>query len=330
MLARPSYVLYRPCNDDLGQHEIPRPGRRYGRHKPPKEEDVIEDERRKQFWKKAKTYFEEVRTGLWTREEGGACVQVDAFELAVESPTPFKKRNQRGVAEEILLAALEEHRRLIQPLPKNISIAAAVDGRIQQRSPRLQSAEDALDAEAVVEAPLGQELEAIEEELCVTPRPPSHPLLLDNPFSLRRPRPRQETPVSVPRCSRRISFRDGESAVPEDPFQALLDACQQRDVNRNTLPCMEDLLKEKLDLDRVLSLYFAMDLTQSLQVVKIGEGAFGEAFKFESIVVKIIPFEGSTLICGYEQMKAEHLLPEVLISKLLADLRKPLMWNGTA
>ena len=56
------------------------------------------------------------------------------------------------------------------------------------------------------------------------------------------------------------------------------------------------------------------------QVVKIGEGAFGEAFKFENVVMKIIPFEGTMLVYGYPQMDAEHMLPEVLMCKLLSDL----------
>jgi len=38
--------------------------------------------------------------------------------------------------------------------------------------------------------------------------------------------------------------------------------------------------------------------------------------------MKIVPFEGKTLVCGYEQKDAEHFLPEVLISNLVSDLSK--------
>lgn len=59
---------------------------------------------------------------------------------------------------------------------------------------------------------------------------------------------------------------------------------------------------------------------------KIGEGVYGEVFTKkiltgEIIVLKIIPIEGSLIVNGETQKKFDEILPEVLISMKLSELR---------
>lgn len=59
-----------------------------------------------------------------------------------------------------------------------------------------------------------------------------------------------------------------------------------------------------------------------LQIIKLGEGTYGEAFKAPSsgIVFKLVPMEGDNLINGYEQKKAGDLLTEAIIASTLSAL----------
>ena len=54
---------------------------------------------------------------------------------------------------------------------------------------------------------------------------------------------------------------------------------------------------------------------------KLGEGTYGEAFKAEGVVFKIVPLEGSCLINGFAQMQAFQILAEASISLALSGLR---------
>ena len=70
---------------------------------------------------------------------------------------------------------------------------------------------------------------------------------------------------------------------------------------------MEELLGRHVDLAKVK---------------KIGEGTFGEAFKAGNLVLKIVPMEGTVLVNGEAQKRAEEILAEVAITLTLSGLRE--------
>lgn len=74
-----------------------------------------------------------------------------------------------------------------------------------------------------------------------------------------------------------------------------------------TLPSMDTLLSQHVDL---------------AQVRKIGEGTFGEAYISGNVVLKIVPMEGSVLVNGEPQKKADEILAEVSITLTLSNLRE--------
>ncbi|KAL7644429.1 UNVERIFIED_CONTAM: hypothetical protein RMT77_005260 [Armadillidium vulgare] len=60
---------------------------------------------------------------------------------------------------------------------------------------------------------------------------------------------------------------------------------------------------------------------------KIGEGVYGEVFLFtnpesEKTVLKIMPIEGDKVINGERQKKFEEMMPEIVISRCLSNLRE--------
>lgn len=94
--------------------------------------------------------------------------------------------------------------------------------------------------------------------------------------------------------------------VELEPLDQLLKLCgQQGDIAG--LPSMEELLGRHVDLTRVK---------------KIGEGTFGEAFKAGNVVLKIVPMEGTVLVNGEPQKRAEEILAEVAITLTLSGLRE--------
>ncbi|KAM8714875.1 hypothetical protein ACLKA7_001997 [Drosophila subpalustris] len=65
-----------------------------------------------------------------------------------------------------------------------------------------------------------------------------------------------------------------------------------------------------------------------LNTCKIGEGVYGEVFKYipkisseSNVVLKVIPIEGSELVNGEVQKTFEQILPEIIISQELSNLR---------
>jgi serine/threonine-protein kinase haspin len=58
----------------------------------------------------------------------------------------------------------------------------------------------------------------------------------------------------------------------------------------------------------------------ALQVVKLGEGTYGEAFKSGQVVFKLVPMEGANLINGWPQKGAGDLLGETVIAITLSGL----------
>ncbi len=55
---------------------------------------------------------------------------------------------------------------------------------------------------------------------------------------------------------------------------------------------------------------------------KLGEGMYGEAFRAEGTVLKIIPIDGSCLVNGWPQMQSCEVLREASISLALSGLRE--------
>ncbi|KAL4423699.1 hypothetical protein ABPG75_001000 [Micractinium tetrahymenae] len=92
------------------------------------------------------------------------------------------------------------------------------------------------------------------------------------------------------------------------PLQQLLALCGQ-ETDSELLPSMDELLGRHVDLKKVR---------------KIGEGTFGEAFKAGGVVLKLVPMEGSTLVNGEPQKRADEILAEVSVTLTLSRL------NGSA
>ena len=65
------------------------------------------------------------------------------------------------------------------------------------------------------------------------------------------------------------------------------------------------------------------------QVVKIGEGTYGEAFKSAGVVLKIVPMEGKELINDASQKLAADLQAEALIALTLTQLKEATDISGT-
>ncbi|KAL0033637.1 hypothetical protein WJX79_009265 [Trebouxia sp. C0005] len=91
------------------------------------------------------------------------------------------------------------------------------------------------------------------------------------------------------------------------PMKQLLKLCGQ-DVDVANLPSMEELLGQFASL---------------AHIKKIGEGTFGEAFKADQLVFKIVPLEGDLLVNGETQKRSEEILAEVAIALTLSRLREP-------
>lgn len=65
-----------------------------------------------------------------------------------------------------------------------------------------------------------------------------------------------------------------------------------------------------------------------LNTCKIGEGVYGEVFKYtpknkteSSVVLKVLPIEGSSLVNEEAQKTFEQILPEIIISREMSRLR---------
>ncbi|KAH8490708.1 hypothetical protein H0E87_023014 [Populus deltoides] len=86
-----------------------------------------------------------------------------------------------------------------------------------------------------------------------------------------------------------------------DPFAALLAVCGQ------SVP---------LTLLEVFSKYCEPD-----NIVKVGEGTYGEAFEAGNTVCKIVPIDGDLPVNGEVQKRSEELLKEVILSRTLDNIR---------
>nr|XP_023914234.1 serine/threonine-protein kinase haspin homolog [Quercus suber]POF08444.1 serine/threonine-protein kinase haspin like [Quercus suber] len=86
-----------------------------------------------------------------------------------------------------------------------------------------------------------------------------------------------------------------------DPFAALLAVCGQSSPSK---------------LKDVFSNYCEPE-----NIIKIGEGTFGEAFKAGRYVCKIVPIDGDLRVNGEVQKRSEELIEEVILSRTLNCLR---------
>ena len=183
--------------------------------------------------------------------------QVDAYELTVESPTPLKNYCLPDQTDE-MLEAMERQRQEWQPLPEHLSLAAALNGIFKPRSPPHEDREGATEhnemhlIEEEEERRSVFELGEIREEIEATPQKSAHLLEFDHPLSLRRPTKRRESELLEPSSRHTTAEKEKEnSPVQQDPFQALLDACHQSHLSKESLPSMDVLLSERLKLEKV-------------------------------------------------------------------------------
>ncbi|KAK7284456.1 hypothetical protein RJT34_19202 [Clitoria ternatea] len=101
---------------------------------------------------------------------------------------------------------------------------------------------------------------------------------------------------------KKLSLASTSSSVDDEhtsPFSALLAICGQS----------------------VPSMLHDMFSSISENIVKVGEGTYGEAFKVNNYVCKIVPFDGDFRVNGEVQKRSEELLEEVLLCKTLNQLR---------
>ncbi|KAK7379153.1 hypothetical protein VNO80_04606 [Phaseolus coccineus] len=101
---------------------------------------------------------------------------------------------------------------------------------------------------------------------------------------------------------KKLSLTATSSSIDNDhisPFSALLAICGQ-----SAPSLLQDIFS-----------------SGSKTIVKVGEGTFGEAFKVNNYVCKIVPFDGDFRVNGEIQKRSEELLEEVLLCKTLNLLR---------
>ncbi|XP_027349484.1 serine/threonine-protein kinase haspin homolog [Abrus precatorius] len=111
---------------------------------------------------------------------------------------------------------------------------------------------------------------------------------------------------------RKLSLASTSSLVDGDhinPFSALLEICGQ-----SVPSTLRDMFSRYWE--GIFSFY-----SGSETIVKVGEGTFGEAFKVNNYVCKIVPFDGDFRVNGEIQKRSEELLEEVLLCKILNQLR---------
>ncbi|KAG9459938.1 hypothetical protein H6P81_004446 [Aristolochia fimbriata] len=87
----------------------------------------------------------------------------------------------------------------------------------------------------------------------------------------------------------------------QDPFENLLKACGQ-----SCPALLSEVLSQLCDLSNI---------------VKIGEGTYGEAFKTGGCVCKIVPIDGDVRVNGEVQKRSAEVVEEVLLSWTLNSLR---------
>uniref|UniRef100_B5DSC0 non-specific serine/threonine protein kinase n=1 Tax=Drosophila pseudoobscura pseudoobscura TaxID=46245 RepID=B5DSC0_DROPS len=121
------------------------------------------------------------------------------------------------------------------------------------------------------------------------------------------------------RASRQVSPSKGRKSV-------FLNDCN------NIITDYESQVLKHCDQRKPLRFEVVYAPSKMMNTKKIGEGAYGEVFKYTmkrkkrdtrncDVVLKVIPIEGSTEVNGELQKTFEQILPEILISKKMCSLR---------
>ncbi|KAL2631998.1 hypothetical protein R1flu_016684 [Riccia fluitans] len=137
--------------------------------------------------------------------------------------------------------------------------------------------------------------------------------------SLRLSRGRDLKPLVEDRenCERKGS---SESYLPQESEES--SSSVEVLPEENILPIFEALMKECQQM-RPLSLRDAISSFCDISsIVKLGEGTFGEAFKGNGCVVKIVPMDGDILVNGEVQKTAAEIYSEVILTNTLTRLRR--------
>eukprot|EP00775_Hariotina_reticulata_P005959 gene5959-6198_t len=80
-------------------------------------------------------------------------------------------------------------------------------------------------------------------------------------------------------------------------------------------------LARQVELSEIPSMRaFIADVADIKEVIKLGEGTYGEAFKAGQVVCKLVPIEGDHLVNGWPQKGAADLMAEAIISQTLSTL----------
>lgn len=104
-----------------------------------------------------------------------------------------------------------------------------------------------------------------------------------------------------------IKEEPADTSIPSLSGEALTAFAQLLMVCRQSAP---------VTLAEVFSAYCELG-----SIMKLGEGTYGEAYRAESTVCKVVPFDGDALVNGETQKRAEEVLEEVLLCLTLNNLR---------
>ncbi|KAF4359357.1 hypothetical protein G4B88_024024 [Cannabis sativa] len=110
----------------------------------------------------------------------------------------------------------------------------------------------------------------------------------------------EELEASVKKLS--LASTSSSDALQFNPFATLLAVCEQSVPSK-----FQDVFSKYCDPQ---------------EIIKIGEGTFGEAFMAGNYVCKIVPIDGDFRVNGEVQKRSEELLEEVVLSRTLNYLRQ--------
>ncbi|PRW60889.1 transducin beta 3 isoform A [Chlorella sorokiniana] len=194
-------------------------------------------------------------------------------------------------AAEALAAEEAAAEAVASPLPAAAAVAAEATAEEEAAAEEVAEGQAAAEPEA---APASPAVEALRHEL-------------EAKLQLQEEEQQQAVQLEEAAAETEAAAED-EEAEELTPLQQLLALCGQ-ETDPELLPSMDELLGKHVDLKKVR---------------KIGEGTFGEAFKAGGVVLKIVPMEGSVLVNGEPQKRADEILAEVSVTLTLSRL------NGAA
>ncbi|KAK7397081.1 hypothetical protein VNO78_18248 [Psophocarpus tetragonolobus] len=234
--------------------------------------------------------------------------EVDAFELLEESPSPKKSTWIIGNTQEepipVVCSRLEKwlHSRKLNPIcgpystlskildtPSSTRLEAIRD--IDFSASDLKTLERTDPSNSLLHTiKTGSETTSIENDICLQT---NDEMLLDQSG---------DGCKDIEAAIKKLSLASTSSSIDDDhisPCSALLTICGQ-----SAPSVLQDIFSGG-----------------SETIVKVGEGTYGEAFKVNNHVCKIVPFDGDFRVNGELQKRSEELLEEVLLCKTLNQLR---------